>query len=727
MKSTFHLAARKRVTLSPAVLAVALAAHLPMSVSANNQGEADQAKANKDDVSTLDQIDVKGQRPDYTRPVSIGGKTPLSVREIPQSVSVVTSQRIEDQNLVTVADALNQVTGITVTPNDGTQSQYRARGFALAVLNDGVPAVSALSGYQQFDLAIYDRLEILRGPSGVLQGSGEPGGAVNVVRKRGLAEFGGSIAASAGTWDNYRVTADIGGPLNSSGTLRSRAVGVWQDRTYFVHYTRNDKWLGYGALDWDIADRTTLSLAVTVQDDETSAPYSGLPAWTTGGLLRVPRETNSATPWSKYIWETQDYLLGLEHRFANEWLVKAQVSQRDQRFFFHDSYTADGVRASDLTAPFARREYDYDYQRRAADVFVTGPVNLFGRTHSILMGYNYDSLESSFGGVALTAAALQIRAPFDRSYLVPDFNLPYNLGGVTETTQSGVYGQGRFSVADPLTVVVGARVSDYEVRTRTQPPGVLSAWRTTFKRNGEVTPYGGVVWDINRWLSFYGSYADIFVPQSSTLLRADGGGLDPRVGKQLEVGGKAEFFDGRLNASLAAFRLRDTGRSMADPDNVGFYVNAGEVEAKGWEAEVSGSPAPGYELQAGYTRLDTEYLTAAAALQGQKFDAWEPKHSFKFWAVKRFAEPGQRGLTLGVGFTTVSGTEAGTGSSAVRAQGGYTVANALLGYRVNESLSINFNANNLFDKTYYARLGGTNSYNTYGDPRNYSLSARFRF
>lgn len=683
------------------------------------------AEENLPDTVDLDRIEVKGTF--WSKDTSLTGKVFLPPREIPNSVSVITRERIEDQNLVTVADALGQVTGVTVTPNDGTQSQYRARGFPLAVMNDGIPAYSALSGYQQFDLAIYDRLEVLRGPGGVLQGSGEPGGVVNVVRKRGLATFDGNAALSIASWDNYRLTADVGGPLDADGQVRARAVGVWQDRDHFAEYTRNRKWVGYGALDWDLDQDTTLSLAVTLQDDRTQAPFSGLPAWSSGGLLDVPRETSSATPWSRYIWQTKDYLIGLEHRFDNDWTAKVQVSQRDQRFFFHDSYTADGVRASDYTVPYARREYDYDYRRQAVDVFVSGPVQWFGRRHELLFGYNYDSLDSSYGGVALTATAAQIRVPFGESWRVPDFRLPYNLGGITQTRQSGFYAQGRFSLADPLKLVIGARVSDFETRTRNQAPAPLTAWRTTFKRDSELTPYGGIVWDVGGHYSLYASYADIFVPQSTSLLRVDGTGLDPRVGKQYEIGGKAEFLDGRLNASLAAFRLRDTGRSMADPDNVGFYVNAGEVEAKGWEAEITGSPAPGLELQAGYTRLESEYVTAAASLQGQKFDAWEPKHSVKIWAVKRFAEGADSGLTIGFGLAASSGTEAGTGSSAVRSQGGYTVASAMVGYRVNPRLMLTFNANNLFDKVYYARLGGTNSYNTFGDPRNYALTARLDF
>jgi outer membrane receptor for ferric coprogen and ferric-rhodotorulic acid len=125
-------------------------------------------------------------------------------------------------------------------------------------------------------------------------------------------------------------------------------------------------------------------------------------------------------------------------------------------------------------------------------------------------------------------------------------------------------------------------------------------WETNDdKVNGEVTPYGGLVFDVNRYISLYASYSDVFVPQSSP--KFGGGVVEPRVGKQYEIGGKGEFFDGKLTASLAVFDLRDKNRAVSDASNQGFYLNAGEVESKGWEVEVAGSPAPGWDVSASYS------------------------------------------------------------------------------------------------------------------------------
>lgn len=370
------------------------------------------------------------------------------------------------------------------------------------------------------------------------------------------------------------------------------------------------------------------------------------------------------------------------------------------------------------TLSYTRRVRDYAYERNAVDLYATGPFQWFGRRHTLLGGYNRESFSSVYAGANATGVT---GIPFGQASLVPDFSLPYNLGGDTRTTQSGFYGQARLSIADPLTVVLGGRLSDFNVKSRSVAPATPTDWSPGAKARNEFTPAGAVLYDFAKNWTAYASYSDIFIPQ--TQQRVDGSTLDPRVGRQMEVGTKAELLDGRLQASLAYFQLRDRNRAYADPANTGYYISAGEVESKGWEIEVSGRPASGYELQVGYTRLDTVYLKDRNN-EGLPFTTWEPRHTMKLWGVRRFAEGALRGLTLGLGANVVSGSSAGTGTSAVRRQGGYAVVNAMASYRFNEKLSLSLNLNNLFDRTYYTRLGGTNTYNTYGEPRNVALTLR---
>jgi outer-membrane receptor for ferric coprogen and ferric-rhodotorulic acid len=664
----------------------------------------------------LDEVTVTG----YVSRATVGGKQAQTLREIPNSVSVLTRQRIEDQNLTTVADALTQVPGITVISNDSTQSQYRSRGYNMGLMNDGIPAYSALSGYQQPDLAVYERIEVLRGPAGVLNGTGDPGGVVNMVQKRAEQDFSLRASLSGGTWDQYRGTADVTGGL--FGTLRGRAVVAYQDREFFTRGSSNERATGYATLAWDAAEATTLEISVLRQKDETFAPYGGLPAQLPGGeLLDVARSTNLVPEWARYLWDTNDVSAQFTQGLGEDWSLRVRASRREQRFYFKDAYATTGVSAAG-TVNYARRVRDYDYTRKAIDVYLSGGFELLGRRHDVLLGYNDDDFNSIYEGVNGTAVN---NVPFGRPDLVPDFDTPYNLGAETENAQSGFYAQVRLKLLDPLTVALGGRLSDFATRSRNVPPGTPSSW--TVGRNvasGEFTPYAGVVYDVTQKISLYASYADVFIPQ--TQQRFDGSVIDSRVGKQTEIGAKAEFFERRLNASVAAFELCDTGRAFADAAHPTFFVNAGEVESKGWEVEAVGSLWQGYEVQAGYTRLDTVYLRDATNV-GLVFDTWEPRHSVKLWGVRRFEGGAAKGLTLGLGGNYAARTRSGNGAAAIRAQDSYVVLNAMVGYRFGEDFSVSLNLNNLLDETYYTRLGGTNTYNSFGEPFSATLGVSVKY
>ena len=662
-------------------------------------------------------IEVIGQQSTaYTQPLSVAGKEPLSPREIPQSVSVITQQRISDQNLKTVPDALNQVTGVTVIANDSTQSQMRSRGYSLGVMYDGIPAYSSLSGVQQFDLDIYDRVEVLRGPSGIFTGTDSPGGVVNLVRKRAKDKFALTGSASVGSWDNYHVALDVTDALNESGSVRGRAVMSFTDKDYFYDKTHTERWLGYSTLEWDLNADTTLSLSAAIQKDDTPATSYGLPAWSDGRLMNVSRSTNPIADWAESRWDTQEYTAGLEHQWNNGWLMTARVSQRLQDFYFKDGYVSSSVDINSQTTSYGRMERDYEYKRTAVDLYATGPLALFGRSHTLLVGYNAESYNSSYAGVNATTAT---GIPFGQSEQVPDFNLPYDRGGETETTQSGFYSQVRLSLADPLTLVLGGRLSDYKEKSRSIAPATPSAWSEGSRVSDEFTPYGALLYDFSESTSAYLSRSDIFIPQSRETYA--GGMLDPREGSQTEVGLKSEFFDGQLQASIAWFRLQDSNRAYQDPNHVDYYLNAGEVESKGWEIEISGQPSPYYEIQAGYTLLETKYLTDSWN-QGEVFTTWEPRHTLKLWGVRHFRSGSLQNLSLGLGVNTVSGSSAGTGSWAIRSQDGYSIVNAMARYPLNRNVTLSMNLNNLTDQTYYTRLGGWNTYNTYGEPRNISLT-----
>ena len=697
--------------------------------------------AESEEDTTVRSVTVRGARDTYRADlVTIGGKAPVSILETPNSVSVVTQQRIQDQNLVTIVDALAQVPGVHVTTWDGLIGQIRARGYLLDVSYDGIPAYNSGQA-QDFDLIVYEQVEVLRGPAGIFKGSGQPSGTANFIRKRAPHDFAGSVGASVGTWDNYRAEIDIGGPLALDGRLRGRAAGSYLQRDFFTDRSHEEKVVAYGAIDFDLTDQTLASATVTYQDDQGDAMSMGLANYVLPGhplhnqFLNVSRSANQYPDWNLNVYETLEYAADLRHTFANEWVARAKATYREQQKIFTDGFPTPGTGLNPVTnrfSSFNRRSTDATTQRTGIDLYASGPVSFFGREHTLMAGYSWEEYDVGNRSVATTfytGSPAGSGIAFEDAAHVPKQTMTYNNGSRTVVEQSGLYGQGRFELLDGLTMVLGARMSDFESRSRTQAPNPnpTALVRGAYADN-EITPYAGVVYYLRPNITIYGSYSDIFIPQTSLKWDENGGTpLDPRVGRQVEAGVKGAFFDEALLATAAIYNTRDVNRAFADIAHPSFFVQLGEVEVRGFDLEVTGRPYPGVDLSIGYAFIQTEHLeNSNASLIGQAFDTWEPEHSLKAFAKYTPSAPGWDRGWIAAGVTAQS-TFLGAGVEGVREQEPYALLSLHGGYAVTPKMSVSMSVNNVFDKTYYARVGGPNTYNTFGDPRNVTVALRRRF
>lgn len=673
----------------------------------------------EDDEHRRSEIVVTGiQKDDSYAPEKalVAGKSAAPLLEIPQSISVVTRQQIEDRNLFTIGEAMQQVTGVTVMPFDGSNPDYRARGFVLDYAYDGVPSTFS-SGVPEFDLVIYERLEVQRGPTGLFRGSGSPGGTINLIRKRGQDRFSASTALSAGSWNNYRGEFDIGGPVDPDGRLRVRAVGSVQDRDFFQKTSHSRKVVAYGAVDYDLTPSTTLGASVSYQDNKAEVPMNGQPAYSDQRFLGFPRSFQHLPSWNLFTEKTIEYAGEVQQR-VGDWSFVVRALHRDIPRGWMDAFIqpGTGVDPVTLTATYVNRRSDGENGKTAVDAYATGPFTLFGREHELAVGYSFDKRTTSF-----LARSQTVVGRF--SILNPDaIPLPpaaYTSGSETDLRQSGFHAQLRLRPLDPLTIVLGGRISDYTNKSRGIAPSPVTDFRTTSREKGQFTPSVGAVLHLTGNVTAYGSYSDIFNPQ--TAQRADGTVLKPRVGAQYEAGLKGRFLDGKLNATAAVFRSKDKNRALADTAAPGFFVAAGEVKIEGVELEVTGRPLDGLDLTLGYTNVKTEYAVAPANQVGAVFDIFTPRHQFKAYA--RYEPAALGGAFAAIGLNAQSRV-VGAGVEGIREQGPYAVANAQLGFRFSERLRAFVSVNNLFDRVYYARVGSINTYNVYGEPRNVLLTLR---
>jgi len=649
------------------------------------------------------------------------GRMPLAVREIPQSVSVIGQERLREQNLRSLDEVMQHATGITVQPYQLLTTAYYARGFKVdSFEQDGVPVLMGNTAASPQDMAIYERVEILRGANGLMHGAGNPAATVNLVRKRPQREFGFEGMLSAGSWDRYRAQVDLGGPLNDSGSVRGRIVGAHEDRGYFYDVADQQSGLLYAVGEADLGPRTVLSAGVQTQRIRSTTNMAGVPRYADGGDIGLPRSTYLDADWDRFNWDTTRVFADLEHRFGAGWTAKISVNhlRADSNLKYAGAYGAID-RETGLGSRLMGGAYKFDNTQTSVDAYLSGPFTLLGRRHELVAGGNAQRIATEQYSAALTPALNVPVNVFDWDpHGVPEPGTgPYVSPGETRLKQQGVYAMGRFSLADPVTLALGGRMSWWNQR----------APKARQQIDPEFTPYGGLIVDLSREWSLYGSYAQVFQPQSE--LTRDGRPLDPITGTNYEAGIKGELAGGALEVSLAAFQITQKNRAQQDPDwpCVGsncYYIPGGRVRSRGIEAEASGRVTPHWTLAAGYTYNTSKYLEDAVS-GGQPFARFTPKHIFRLWTNYDLPVL-ERRLSVGGGVQMQSGFATVSGPVTLR-QGGYTLVDLRLAYRYDKHLTAALNVNNLFDRRYYQSLSGTAWNNRYGEPRNVMLTLRAQY
>ncbi|RCM46408.1 Fe(3+)-pyochelin receptor FptA [Pseudomonas aeruginosa] len=683
------------------------------------------ADARKDGETELPDMVISGESTSATQPpgVTTLGKVPLKPRELPQSASVIDHERLEQQNLFSLDEAMRQATGVTVQPFQLLTTAYYVRGFKVDSFElDGVPALLGNTASSPQDMAIYERVEILRGSNGLLHGTGNPAATVNLVRKRPQREFAASTTLSAGRWDRYRAEVDVGGPLSASGNVRGRAVAAYEDRDYFYDVADQGTRLLYGVTEFDLSPDTLLTVGAQYQHIDSITNMAGVPMAKDGSNLGLSRDTYLDVDWDRFKWDTYRAFGSLEQQLGGGWKgkVSAEYQEADSRLRYAGSFGAIDPQTGD-GGQLMGAAYKFKSIQRSLDANLNGPVRLFGLTHELLGGVTYAQGETRQD----TARFLNLPNTPVNVYRWDPHGVPrpqigqYTSPGTTTTTQKGLYALGRIKLAEPLTLVVGGRESWWDQDTPA----------TRFKPGRQFTPYGGLIWDFARDWSWYVSYAEVYQPQADRQTW-NSEPLSPVEGKTYETGIKGELADGRLNLSLAAFRIDLENNPQEDPDHPGppnnpFYISGGKVRSQGFELEGTGYLTPYWSLSAGYTYTSTEYLKDSQNDSGTRYSTFTPRHLLRLWS--NYDLPWQdRRWSVGGGLQAQSDYSVDYRGVSMR-QGGYALVNMRLGYKIDEHWTAAVNVNNLFDRTYYQSLSNPNWNNRYGEPRSFNVSLRGAF
>ena len=677
----------------------------------------------------------------YTIPASSAATgIRLTQRETPQSLSVVTEKQMDDQGLDTLQDVLKQTPGVfhsKMGNNVSGHSEFISRSQAIDSISvDGAPKFlydgkAIRRGTNNLDSALYEQVVVVRGASGLSNGGmGEPGGTVALERKKPTAKPAVSVEAGVGSWKHYRFVLDANHPLNADNTLRGRAILVSDHGGDYLPNTSRHNHTFYGILSYDLTPQTHWRLGTEIHRfrNTGSSPFSYL---TVAGdpennqpfkpFVASPR-SNSSAKWAYGKENSAEIFTSVNHEFENGWTLNGNYSHTYGKSDAVAGMAGPFVIKPDYSAEFVAERDQAKYTDQDFSLSLDGDYPLWGRKHEFNAGISYQYNKET--------PSYYKRNNYKRNKdgIVPDLRLfdgnftkpaiPYLRDGFAHMKNFSVYGSTRFKLTDRLALIGGGRFVDWQYR--------YSSNRNNFAdsrhKNKVFIPYLGASYDLNDNLTAYTSYTTIFRPQVRNLDR-NGKPLEPQRGKTYELGLKASWFEGRLNASAAAFiNKRDhLAKEMYDRKNQQvYYESVNRTTTKGVELSVGGRLSDKWLLNASYaySKLKND--------SGNVVNPSYPAHLFKLFTAYDLTDR----LNLGANVNWQSGTNAydeyqpftAAGKEALT-QRPYATLDLTAHYKIGKSTRIGLDFENVFNKRYRPMP----DIHVYGTPRSVTATVKHTF
>ena len=690
----------------------------------------------KQDPSALPAVNVLGKavssydgedpyNKDYMRPNAITAtKTDTPLMQTPMSVKVVPQQVLKDQQVITVDQALRNVSG--AVSGAGGSGLFFLRGFGnYNIYRDGYLNQSQWAHTE--DLANVERVEVLKGPGSLLYGRTEPGGLVNFVTKQPLDTPYYSLRQQFGSFDLYRTSIDATGPLTQNKDLAYRFNLGYQSNHTFQAFGGNERLMVAPTLRWNISDQTvsTLKLEYSKIREE--------------GIGRVPlmgnrpaaisRSLNLSDPWN---FQEDEYVmlsLNTEHAFNNQWKLRHRFNFTNHNLTMSGIY---GGRVNPATgsggrAFFTQNTDGDDYQHNFFNALeLTGKFDTGIVKHTLLVGGDYyrSDYRASMAGFGANPghydttsihnpthmAGAPAILPGDVTY--DNFTLPW----------FGLFAQDQVELPYHVHVMAGLRYDNAETSGTSEGEYGGPVQDSSYDR---VSPRGGVVWQPIPELSLYGSYTENFGAANSFWANAQP--LPPQTAQQWETGIKTELFDGRFSATLAYFDLKKQNLPIQVDPLTSRAI--GEAESRGIEFDVSGEILPGWNIIGAYAYTPfakTLKDSVGAGTEGKRLNN-APVNSGSLWTTYELQSGQLQGLKFGAGMQAVGEREIGNDESAQAP--GYATVNLMASqlWKIgNSKLTAQLNVDNLLDKTYTASIYSYGP-SHYGAPRTFMGSIKIEY
>jgi catecholate siderophore receptor len=669
-------------------------------------------------------------------------RTDTPLIDVPQSITVVTSDQIRDIAATSIGDAIRYVPGVTTAQGEGNRETIVFRGNASTAdfFVDGLR--DDIQTYR--DLYNIERLEVLRGPNAMIFGRGGVGGVINRVTKQAAWDpiLGGRI--EVGEYGFYRGNVDLGTALSDAVAVRLN--GVYENSDSFRDFVFIERWGVNPTLALRLNDDTLIQIGYEHFEDRRvgdrgvpaagavpALPPPGQPRPRPIGPLRTPRGQFFGDPQQSINFTNTDALqLALEHRFSDTVTLRQRFRYADQRKFYENIYPDAVSTAANGQQTVNLLGYDVDNRRKTfvSQTDLTAELTTGGVKHTILAGFEFNnqindllrlSYDFDLGPGRQTALPRPVKSPTVSGTLFQRFQGSNDGNNFGELNGYGLYVQDQVDVTPWLQLIAGLRYDIYELdftnrRTGANPRDLdydAKFW----------SPRLGVVLKPAETASVYASYSRTALPRfgeqlaSLTLSTAN---LAPERFENYEVGAKWDLTPD-FNLSGAVFQLDRTNVAVQDPTNPLNTILAGRQRTRGFELGAQGQILPGLQVIGAYTYLDAEFTrNLSGSIRAGNRVPNTPRHIASLFG--RYDVTDALGLGLGV---VHQSARFATGDNLVRLPG-YTRFDGALYWTVNERVQLQANVENLFNERYWVNSHNNNNHQP-GAPTTFRVSATARF
>jgi len=670
-------------------------------------------------TTTLPAVDSVGRSDSgaYLATDAAGTKTELRLRELPQSVRVMTRQALDDLGATKLDDVLDYVGGVSRQNNfGGLWDNVAIRGLAG---NENVGMATLFNGFASNrgfnaprDLAGVERIEFLKGPAATLYGASEPGGTLNVVSKTPLWQSAQSLEAYIGSFDLKRLALDSTGAV--APQLAYRLNAAVEHRDSFRDHVRARREVLAPAFTWKLGADTVLDYRGEALRHRTPLDR-GVVADAQGRLGWVPRERFLGEPADGDVTvKNQTHQFVLSHDWNDDWRSRMALSYRGTSIQgFSTEPTA--LQADGRTLTRQRRERDYDSHDVALQAELQGRLRLGGVRHEVLAGvesfrFRMDTVMRRVNPSTAAPYAIDVLNPvYGQAQPTP----VANTDTLEHQRNTAFYLQDAVTLAPAWRLMAGLRSDHYRQELLNRRNGSLAA-----QQPSTLVPRLGLSWLPDAQWTVYASASESFRPNVSSAARS----FEPEKGRALELGGKWESADRRLGATAALFHIVKRNVLTTDPADSTQQVAAGEVRSQGAEFDLAGQLGTHWRVNAALVLTDAEVTRDTTLAVGSRLLNVARVNGSLLAVYEDSMADGQR-WSLGGGLTHVGRRLGQTGTSFELPA--YTTAKLVASWRLSPTLRLSLDVDNLFDTTYYS-----SSYSrvwvTPGTARNWSLGLQVK-